>query len=184
MQVVARVPDDDASPSDGGSLDTGSDRTATARRARGRRLAAVLGLLAAACAIAVPLLPVVQDTARIVWPNGSDTRPVNAPLVAYWAQDLQVELPCATIRSLDARTRDGASVLFATVPSERAGSGAGMQLEVERNQLTVVNRGQRLAQKPLPPGGCDVRVSSDVAHTTVTLEARRSSTSNSTCGRG
>ncbi len=133
-----------------------------------RLLAVVLGLFAAGCAVAFPLLPVVQDTAKIVWPAGSDTRPVNAPLVGYWAQDLQVGVPCATIQSLDARTA-GAGLLFSTVPPARAGNGAGMQLNVQDGVLTATSRGQQVARQPLPAAGCDVRVSSTATHTTLSV---------------
>jgi len=56
-----------------------------------RLIAVALGLLSALCALAFPFLPVVQDTAEVVWPTGSDTRSVNAPLTGYWAQDLRAE---------------------------------------------------------------------------------------------
>ena len=168
-QVVTRAPGDNAHATDGRAGDTGADSSPRIRRARGRWVAALLGLFAALCAIAVPLLPVVQDTARIEWPNAGDTRPVNSPLVAYWAQDLQVSLPCETIRSLDARTPEGPSVLFATVPPVRAEYGAGMQLDVESGRLTVVNRGQRLVQQDLPSSDCSVGIASDVSGTKVTV---------------
>ncbi|MQA06958.1 MAG: arabinosyltransferase [Pseudonocardiaceae bacterium] len=133
---------------------------------RWRTAAIVLGLIAAACAIAVPFLPIVQDTARIVWPNEGNTKPVNAPLTAYWAQDMELSIPCSTIKSIDARVNGNATV-FSTVPEERADFGAGMQMRVQSNLLTLFNRGQQVAEQPLPPQGCGVQMSSDANHTTV-----------------
>ncbi|WP_167121226.1 arabinosyltransferase domain-containing protein [Amycolatopsis viridis] len=133
-----------------------------------RLLAIVLGVFAAACAIAFPLLPTIQDTAKIVWPAGSDTRPVNAPLVGYWAQDMQVDLPCATIKSVDARAA-GAALLFSTVPQARVGDGVGMQLTVDDNVLSATSRGQQVARQPLPGSGCDVHLRSSATHTTLTV---------------
>ena len=61
-------------------------------RGRARRLlqlaAAALGLLGALLAVAVPLLPVIQDTTVITWPNGRHLAPVNAPLVTFQPQNL------------------------------------------------------------------------------------------------
>jgi arabinosyltransferase C len=131
-----------------------------------RALAILLGLLAAACALAFPLLPVIQDTAEITWPAGSDTRPVNAPLTGYWAQNTRVDLPCATIQSANSRLPDG-GMLFSTVPGARARDGAGMQLWVEDGVLTAFNRGRQVARQLLPATGCDVRFSSNVGRTTL-----------------
>ncbi len=131
-------------------------------------LSVVLGLFAAACAIAYPFLPVVQDTARITWPVGSDTRPVNAPLTGYWAQDMRVDLPCPTIQSLNSRMPSG-GLLFSTVPSARTGNGAGVFLRVQDGVLTAFSRGQQVARQPLPASGCDVTFSSSATHTTLTV---------------
>ena len=151
----------------GASNDTSSDRP---RTFLWRLLAVVLGLLSAGCAVAFPLLPVVQDTAKITWPAGSDTRAVNAPLVGYWAQDLQVDIPCDTVQSLDARSA-GSGLLFSTVPPARAadGAGVGMQLAVDDGVLSATSRGQQVARQPLPATGCDVRVSSTADHTTLSV---------------
>ncbi|HVW41547.1 MAG TPA: arabinosyltransferase domain-containing protein [Amycolatopsis sp.] len=133
-----------------------------------RWLAIVLGLFSAACALAYPFLPVVQDTAQINWPAGSDTRPVNAPLTGYWAQDMNVTLPCATIQSVNARM-PGGGLLFSTVPAERTSNGAGVQLRVDGGVLTATNRGQQVARQPLPATGCDVQFTSDATHTTLRI---------------
>jgi arabinosyltransferase C len=133
-----------------------------------RSLAVVLGLIAAACALAYPFLPVVQDTAEITWPVGSDTRPVNAPLTAYWAQNMRVDLPCATIQAVNTRSPGGA-LLFSTVPGARTGNGAGIQLRVEQGVLSAFNRGEQVARQPLPATGCNVVFSSSATHTSLTV---------------
>lgn len=131
-----------------------------------RTLAIVLGLFSAACAIAYPFLPVVQDTAQIQWPVGSDTRPVNAPLTGYWAQEMRVNVPCSTIKSVSAREPADA-LLFSTVPSARTGNGAGMQLRVQNGTLIAFSRGQQVARQQLPATGCDVQYTSTATHTTL-----------------
>ncbi|MGW4485162.1 arabinosyltransferase domain-containing protein [Amycolatopsis sp. NPDC004368] len=137
-----------------------------------RPIAVALGLLSALCALAYPFLPVVQDTAEIAWPTGSDTRSVNAPLTGYWAQDLEAEVPCAAIKSLDART-NGPALLFATVPDgrtdPRAGNGVGLQLRVDNGVLLASSQGQQIAQQPLPPAGCTVTLKSDATQMTLAV---------------
>ncbi|GAA4553454.1 arabinosyltransferase domain-containing protein [Amycolatopsis samaneae] len=137
-----------------------------------RLIAVTLGLLSALCALAFPFLPVVQDTAEVVWPTGDDTRSVNAPLTGYWAEDMSVALPCATIQSLDKRV-NGPALLFATVPDgrtdPRAGKGVGMQVRVDNGVLLVSSQGQQIVQQPLPPKGCDVAVRSDATQMTVSV---------------
>ncbi|WP_326565037.1 arabinosyltransferase domain-containing protein [Amycolatopsis rhabdoformis] len=137
-----------------------------------RPIAVALGLLSALCALAYPFLPVVQDTAEIGWPTGADTRSVNAPLTGYWAQDLEAEVPCAAIKSLDARTT-GPALMFATVPDgrtdPRAGNGVGLQLRVDNGVLLASSQGQQIAQQPLPPAGCTVTLKSDATQMTLAV---------------
>ncbi|MFC4000532.1 arabinosyltransferase domain-containing protein [Prauserella oleivorans] len=143
--------------------------TSTEKRTRLQRwLAATLGLIAAACAIAYPFLPVVQDTARIVWPVSGNTEQVNAPLAGYWAQHLEAGIPCATVQSVDQRT-PGDALLFATVPSARLGYGAGLQLRVDDGLLVAVSRGEQVVRQPLPQNNCDVLVDSDANRTTISV---------------
>ncbi|TNC24656.1 arabinosyltransferase [Amycolatopsis alkalitolerans] len=142
--------------------------TTRPRKVLWRWLSVVLGVFAAASAIAYPLLPVVQDTATITWPVGSDTRPVNAPLTGYWAQDMQVDLPCSTVQEVNNRAPGGA-LLFSTVPGARIPNGAGMFIRVENGVLTAFNQGQQVAHQPLPATGCDVHFASSATHTTLTI---------------
>ncbi|HEY2058303.1 MAG TPA: arabinosyltransferase domain-containing protein [Amycolatopsis sp.] len=137
-----------------------------------RPIAVALGLLSALCALAFPFLPVVQDTAEFSWPTGTDTRSLNAPLTGYWAQDLQAEVPCPAIHSLDART-NGPALLLATVPDgrtdPRAGKGVGLQLRVDNGVLLASSQGQQLVQQPLPQDGCTVKLSSDASQMTLSV---------------
>ncbi|GAA1955621.1 arabinosyltransferase domain-containing protein [Amycolatopsis minnesotensis] len=166
MWTATRQPDDRDEVTDPGHTEDDARTSAVERRHLWRLLAIVFGLLAAGCALAFPFLPVVQDTAKIVWPAGTDTRPVNAPLVGYWAQDMRVDLPCATVKSVDSRT-GGSGLLYSTVPSARSEKGAGMLLRVENGLLTASNRGAQVVRQPLPPSGCDVKITSDVNRTKI-----------------
>ncbi|WP_081194261.1 arabinosyltransferase domain-containing protein [Saccharomonospora piscinae] len=141
---------------------------AAVRDGRLRRTATVSGLVAVLCALAFPFLPVVQDSARITWPTSGDTTAVNTPLAGYWALDARAELPCAAVRSLDART-SGSALLLATVPPAREDSGVGLRLTVSDGELAAVNRGEQVVRLTLPDRGCDVGVLSDPGSTTITV---------------
>lgn len=133
-----------------------------------RRSAAALGLVTVLCAVAFPFLPVVQESARISWPVGGDTTAVNAPLASYWALDTSAELPCAAVRSLDART-SGPALLLATVPPARDDSGVGLRLTVQDGELVAVLRGEQVARAALSAPDCAVSVRSTPASTTLTV---------------
>lgn len=146
----------------------GERRLPSLSPARWRLIAKVLGAISVLCALAIPFMPVVQDTARIEWPGPNDTRSVNAPLVGYWAQEFDATLPCRTIQSLDDALASRA-MLLSTVPRARINSGVGMHMQVDNNVLTVVNRGQQIVSQPLPDSGCDVRFSSTGERTSITV---------------
>jgi arabinosyltransferase A len=102
-----------------------------------RLIAVVAGILGVVLCGLVPLLPVKQTTANIVWPQapGKDglISDVTAPLVSGAPQAIDVSIPCRTIATLP--TAGG--LVFSTIPP------AGMQathngLFVTANANTVV----------------------------------------------
>ncbi|MDT7793268.1 MAG: arabinosyltransferase, partial [Mycobacterium sp.] len=86
-----------------------------------RLIAVVAGVLGVVLCGLVPLLPVKQTTATIVWPQapGKDgwISDVTAPLVSGAPQAIVVSIPCRTIDTLP--TAGG--IVFSTIPP------AGMQ---------------------------------------------------------
>uniref|UniRef100_UPI0015F04C4A hypothetical protein n=1 Tax=Pseudonocardia pini TaxID=2758030 RepID=UPI0015F04C4A len=77
-----------------------------------RALAAGLGLLSAVLSLAIPFLPVTQNTAELSWPTASGgTAPVVSPLVTLRPETFAASVGCAAIRSLDARSPGAATVL-------------------------------------------------------------------------
>lgn len=137
-------------------------------RSTDRTLAAVLGLVSAVLALAIPFLPVVQKTATVTWPTAeTGTAPLNAPLVAYRPESLRVAIGCDAIRSLDARSPAPATVI-STIPADAPdGDIVGMSATVSDGTLTLANRGQQLDTVALPPGApCDLTVTSDGSSTT------------------
>ncbi|MEQ3551190.1 arabinosyltransferase domain-containing protein [Pseudonocardia nematodicida] len=137
-----------------------------------RWVAACLGLISAVLALAVPFLPVEQTTATVTWPNAeTGPAPLDAPLVAYRPESLQVSIDDTAIRSLDDRTPGPATVLT-TVPQQADyGETVGMRIGVDGGLLTIDNRGQRIVDEPLGSGGT-LDVTSTGGSTTVTLDGR------------
>jgi arabinosyltransferase C len=143
-----------------------------------RLAAAVLGLLGALLAIAVPLLPVIQDATVITWPRPGHLAPVNAPLVTFQPQSLTATIPCAAAVSVDARSRQPASLLATTPPGSADGAAVGMVLEVADGKLTLISRGQALGNillGTIPTSGrqCMIKVASDARGTTASAGATR-----------
>lgn len=58
-----------------------------------RLVAVVTGLLGTLLALATPLLPVDQTTAKLNWPQNGTFSSVEAPLISYVATDLEVTIP-------------------------------------------------------------------------------------------
>ncbi|RRO20381.1 arabinosyltransferase [Saccharopolyspora rhizosphaerae] len=134
-------------------------------RRRAGAVAAVLGLLSAVLAVAVPLLPVNHDVTTLTWPTAQGTRSVSAPLVSHAPLWLNATVPCASARSLDTRTNGPAELLATNAPSGTYGSLTGMNLQVERGQVTLFARGHQLGEATLPAGDCAITIKSDAAET-------------------
>lgn len=137
-----------------------------------RFAAATLGLLGALLAAAVPLLPVIQETSVITWPQQGNLAPVNAPLTTFQPQSLAAEIPCGAAASVDARAPLPAQVLATTPPGSPKGAAVGMVLQVADGTLTLISRSQALGTFPLstaPEGPCTIRINSDATGTVASV---------------
>ncbi len=65
-----------------------------------RWVAMIAGALGVVLAIATPLLPVVQTTATLNWPQGGQLSNVTAPLISQAPVSMDVTVPCDVIRGL------------------------------------------------------------------------------------
>ncbi|WP_085258358.1 arabinosyltransferase domain-containing protein [Mycobacterium saskatchewanense] len=83
-----------------------------------RLVATVAGLLGALLAIATPLLPVNQTTAKLNWPQNGVFGSVDAPLIGYVATDLNITVPCQAAAGLSGPQNGGRTVLLSTVPKQ------------------------------------------------------------------
>jgi arabinosyltransferase A len=117
---------------------------------RNARLVAVLAGLAGVlmCAL-VPLLPVKQTTAAVVWPQGLGADgfvgDVTAPLVSGAPKALDVSIPCQAVASLPA---DG-GLVFATIPPAGiAATRNGVVVRADADSVFVAYRDTVAAVAP------------------------------------
>lgn len=128
--------------------------------------AALLALLGAVLAVAVPLLPVRQHTTALAWPQQGSYGEVTAPLVAYTPVELRATVPCDAVRAVG---EDG--LVLGTAPPEAPDAGATALLaRREAGDLVVSLRGipaLRVPAADLTGGGCGLTVTSLPGSTTL-----------------
>ncbi len=115
-----------------------------------RWVATIAGLIGFVLSVATPLLPVVQTTAMLNWPQNGQLNSVTAPLISLTPVDVTATVPCAVVRDLPP---DG-GVVLGTAPKK--GKDASAQRVVRRRQQPArrrhrPQRGDR--QRAARPGG-------------------------------
>src|SRR5207245_9229698 len=82
------------------------DQAATARRDPRdtvrvtRWVATIAGLIGFVLSVATPLLPVVQTTATLNWPQNGQLNSVTAPLISLTPVDVTATVPCSAVSAL------------------------------------------------------------------------------------
>ena len=77
------------------------DTTAPGQNVRLTRwVATIAGLIGFVLSVATPLLPVVQTTATLNWPQNGQLNSVTAPLISLTPVDVTVTVPCSVVRAL------------------------------------------------------------------------------------
>ena len=97
-----------------------------------RWVATIAGLIGFVLSVATPLLPVVQTTASLNWPQQGQLNSVTAPLISLTPVDMTATVPCSLVRELPP---DG-GVILSTGPKK--GKDAAL------NALFVVVNGKRV----------------------------------------
>jgi arabinosyltransferase B len=117
-----------------------------ARDVRATRLVATIaGLLGFLLSIATPLLPVVQTTATLTWPQHGQLANVTAPLISQTPVAMTVTVPCGVVRSMPPQ----GAMLFGTAPKN--GKDAALQglfVNVTRDRVDVTDRNVVIASVP------------------------------------
>ncbi len=65
-----------------------------------RWVATIAGLIGFVLSVATPLLPVVQTTATLNWPQNGELTNVTAPLISQVPVTMNVTIPCEVVRSM------------------------------------------------------------------------------------
>jgi arabinosyltransferase A len=125
-----------------------------------RLVAIVAGIAGALLCAAVPLLPVNQTTATILWPQGvtSDghVTDITAPLVSGAPRALDISIPCAAIATLPA----AGGLVLSTLPVNGFETGkSGLFVRADKDTVVVAFRDSVAAVAPRPAlaaGACSV----------------------------
>lgn len=134
-----------------------------------RLVAIVTGLLGFVLALATPLLPVKQDAASITWPQNGALGSVEAPLVSYTPQRMQVNIPCAAVGQLG---QDGGTLLSTLPGSAPDFEKSGLVVSAGRDgTLDVRTRGISLISATAADvQGCDaLTITSDYQSTSAEI---------------
>jgi arabinosyltransferase A len=124
-----------------------------------RLLAVVAGIVGLLACTVVPLLPVRQTTATILWPQGTtDGRvtQITAPLVSGAPRALDISIPCPAIATLPA----GGGLVVSTLPTNGVEAGKdGLFVRANKDVIVVAFRDTvaAVAQRPaVAAGACSV----------------------------
>lgn len=110
-------------------------------------MAIVAGITGLLLCVLVPLLPVKQTTATILWPQQGTVSDVTAPLVSGAPQSLDVSIPCQAIATLP----DDGGLVFSTVPSGGIdASRNGLFVRANADVVVVAFRDSVAAVAPRP----------------------------------
>lgn len=120
-----------------GTLTSGTDRTAVNDVKVARWVATIAGLLGFVLAVATPLLPVIQTTATLNWPQQGQLSNVTAPLITQAPVSLTATVPCAVIGDMPA---DGGLVLGTAPAKGRDAALNAMLVTVTKSRVDVIVR--------------------------------------------
>jgi arabinosyltransferase B len=102
-----------------------------------RWVATIAGLIGFLLSVATPLLPVVQTTADLNWPQNGQLKSVTAPLISLTPVDFHATVPCEVVGALPPT----GGVVLGTAP--RKGKDANLQalfVVVNKQRVDVTDR--------------------------------------------
>ncbi|EFG77389.1 mycobacterial cell wall arabinan synthesis protein [Mycobacterium parascrofulaceum ATCC BAA-614] len=122
-------------------------------------VAAIAGLVGLLLCALVPLLPVKQTTATVLWPQGTvdgHVAQITAPLVSGAPRALDISIPCAAIATLPA----GGGLVVSTLPTGGIDAGKnGLFVRADKDLVVAAFRDTVAAVAPRPAvaaGACSV----------------------------
>src|ERR1700753_2976102 len=139
-----------------------------------RWVATIAGLLGFLLSVATPLLPVVQTTAMLNWPQNGQLNSVTAPLLSLTPVDLKASVPCSMLRSLPPE----GGVVLSTGPKKGKDAAlnalfivaTGQRVDVtDRNVVIASASRAQAAGGPNAPGCSSIEITSTLAGTYATF---------------
>ena len=118
-----------------------------------RWVATIAGLLGFVLAVATPLLPVIQTTATLNWPQQDRLENVTAPLIAQAPVSLSASIPCPVLAGMPAR----GGLVLGTAPAQgRDAALNAMLVNVTASRVDVIVRNVVIASVNRNRiGGCE-----------------------------
>jgi arabinosyltransferase B len=110
-----------------------------------RWVATIAGLIGFVLSVATPLLPVVQTTATLAWPQQGQLNSVTAPLISQTPVTMAVEVPCSVVGMLPPK----GGVLLGTAPKQGKDAALnGLFVNVTSQRVDVTDRNVVIASVP------------------------------------
>jgi len=142
--------------------------------AMARWVATIAGLLGFVLSIATPLLPVVQTTAELTWPQQGRLANVTAPLLSQAPVSLTATIPCEVIRGMP----PSGGMVLGTAPAEAKEAALNALLvNVTTRRVDITDRNVVIASVPrnrvagtgTAPGCSSIEITSSEAGTFATF---------------
>ena len=110
-----------------------------------RWVATIAGLIGFLLSVATPLLPVVQTTAMLNWPQSGQLNSVTAPLISLSPVDVTASVPCEVVRGLPS---DGGVVLSTAPKKGKDAALNALFVVVSAKRVDVTDRNVVIASVP------------------------------------
>ena len=124
-----------------------------------RLIAVVAGLVGVLLCVSVPLLPVKQTTATVLWPQGTadgNVTQITAPLVSGAPRALDISVPCSAMATLP----PGGGLVVSTLPAGGMDNGKnGLFVRADKDVVVVAFRDSVAAvaqRSAIAAGACSV----------------------------
>ncbi|MCV7191801.1 arabinosyltransferase domain-containing protein [Mycolicibacterium brumae] len=110
-----------------------------------RWVASVAGLLGFVLALSIPMLPVVQTTAVLNWPQGGQLGDVTAPLISQAPVSLEASIPCQVMRDMP----PSGGLVLGTAPAKgKQAALNALLVNVTSTRVDVTDRNVVVASVP------------------------------------
>jgi arabinosyltransferase B len=120
-------------------------RDATSNMQVARWVATIAGLIGFVLSVATPLLPVVQTTATLAWPQQGQLNNVTAPLISQTPVKMTVKVPCSVVGMLPPK---GGMVLGTAPEQGKDAALNGLFVNVAGQRVDVTDRNVVIASVP------------------------------------